>query len=442
MLITAMATTKRSTTEKWHSVTQVQDPRGEEKEIMAEQDGNNGSPKLLAPPELLDEEEAPEWLEEKEMLEMLEAGEALELLRGQEIMAEAEEEPGDGDNGSTLLLQAEEEAPEWLQVLIRARVWEGCMVHPSLSRAEKNVFCLHCIKIICPRCRHAEDEPSHQLLKIRHYVYRSVLSTRDMYTLGVDVSYIQEKEIMAEQDGNNGSPKLLAPPELLDEEEAPEWLKEKEMREMLEAGEALELLRGQEIMAEAEEEPGDGDNGSTLLLQAEEEAPEWLQVLIRARVWEGCMVHPSLSRAEKNVFCLHCIKIICPRCRHAEDEPSHQLLKIRHYVYRSVLSTRDMYTLGVDVSYIQTYKSNGHYVVHLRPMKKSDRHRARQGTPRCITCNILLNTLPNRFCSLSCKYRVHVEPAASDDLSGHRPSRRRLGSQDAQGEVTSPHPDA
>jgi hypothetical protein len=33
------------------------------KEIMAEQNGNNGSPELLAPPELLDEEEAPEWLE-------------------------------------------------------------------------------------------------------------------------------------------------------------------------------------------------------------------------------------------------------------------------------------------------------------------------------------------------------------------------------------------
>jgi hypothetical protein len=30
---------------------------------MAEQNGNNGSPELLAPPELLDEEEAPEWLE-------------------------------------------------------------------------------------------------------------------------------------------------------------------------------------------------------------------------------------------------------------------------------------------------------------------------------------------------------------------------------------------
>jgi hypothetical protein len=118
-------------------------------------------------------------------------------------------------------------------------------------------------------------------------------------------------------------------------------------------------------MAEAEEEPGDGDNGSTLLLQAEEEAPEWLQVLIRARFWEGCMVHPSLSRAEKNVFCLHCIKIICPRCRHAEDEPPHRLLKIRHYVYRSVLSTRDMNRLRVDVSDIQVLKMLLLYTMHV-----------------------------------------------------------------------------
>jgi hypothetical protein len=32
------------------------------------------------------------------------------------------------------------------------------------------------------------------------------------------------KEIMEEQDAKSGSPKLLPPPELLDEEEAAEWL--------------------------------------------------------------------------------------------------------------------------------------------------------------------------------------------------------------------------
>jgi hypothetical protein len=114
--------------------------------------------------------------------------------KGKVIMVEAEEKK-DGNSGSALLLQVEE-APEWLQVLMRTKFWEECKVHGDLSRAEESVFCVHCFKIICPHCRHTDDEPTHQLLKIRHYVFRSVVSTRDMNRLGVDVSYIQVLQIL------------------------------------------------------------------------------------------------------------------------------------------------------------------------------------------------------------------------------------------------------
>uniref|UniRef100_A0ACD5Y3I4 Uncharacterized protein n=1 Tax=Avena sativa TaxID=4498 RepID=A0ACD5Y3I4_AVESA len=174
----------------------------------------------------------------------------------------------------------------------------------------------------------------------------------------------------------------------------------------------------------------------------EEEAPDWLKVLIRARFWRECRVHghdKTLRRAEESVFCVHCFKVICPHCRHAEEEPTHRLLKIRRYVFRSVVSINDMKRLGVNVSHIQTYKCNGHEVVHLRPMRRSSGLRAPKETPRCLTCDCLLHTWPNRLCSLSCKHRIRREAAASDDdLSGPGRASRRLARRGVQGAATSP----
>ena len=120
-------------------------------------------------------------------------------------------------------------------------------------------------------------------------------------------------------------------------------------------------------MLEAEEKEEQDDNGSPLLPPAEE-APDWVQVLIRSRFWEDCRVHQRgkpLHRAEKCIFCVDCFKVICPHCRHKQDKPTHTLLKIRRYVFRSVVSASDMNMLGVDVSYIQVLQMLLLYTVHV-----------------------------------------------------------------------------
>uniref|UniRef100_A0ACD5Y446 Uncharacterized protein n=1 Tax=Avena sativa TaxID=4498 RepID=A0ACD5Y446_AVESA len=224
------------------------------------------------------------------------------------------------------------------------------------------------------------------------------------------------KEIMVEaeeeQDGNNGSP----------------WLQP--TRELMEVAEALEWLQLQDVMAD------DDDDEEAA---QEKEAPDWLKVLIRARFWRECRVHrhdKTLRRVKESVFCVHCFKVICPHCRHAEEEPTHRLLKIRHYVFRSVVSINDMKRLGVNVSHIQAYKCNGHEVVHLRPMRRSAGHKAPKETPRCLTCDCLLLTWPSRLCSLSCKIRKEA-PTSDDDISGPGRTSHRLARRYAQGAATS-----
>uniref|UniRef100_A0ACD5YI26 Uncharacterized protein n=1 Tax=Avena sativa TaxID=4498 RepID=A0ACD5YI26_AVESA len=227
------------------------------------------------------------------------------------------------------------------------------------------------------------------------------------------------KEIMEEQDGNNGSP----------------WLQP--TRELMEAAEALEWLQLQDVMYDDDDDD-----------EPQAEAPDWLKVLIRARFWRECRVHrrdKMLRRAAlrhnrslESVFCVNCFKVICPHCRHAEEEPTHQLLKIRRYVFRSVVSINDMKRLGVNVSHIQAYKCNGEEVVHLRPMRRSSGRTAPKQTPRCLTCDCLLHTWPNRLCSLSCKHRIRREaPASDDDLSVPGRAVRRLARWGGQSSATS-----
>ncbi|XP_040378781.1 uncharacterized protein LOC102709162 [Oryza brachyantha] len=88
-------------------------------------------------------------------------------------------------------LSAEEEAaaPEWLRVLLRTKFWGQCKQHVDASRSEECIFCLRCCKVLCPHCDHAE--PGHRLLKVRRYMYRSVVLAKDMQDLNVDVSRIQ-----------------------------------------------------------------------------------------------------------------------------------------------------------------------------------------------------------------------------------------------------------
>ncbi|KAJ1296898.1 hypothetical protein BS78_01G337100 [Paspalum vaginatum] len=141
--------------------------------------------------------------------------------------------------------------------------------------------------------------------------------------------------------------------------------------------------------------------------------PEWLDVLLRTNFWEPCTEHAAQNRAEKCIFCINCFNVSCPHCTH--DKPGHHLLKIRRYVYRSVVQAQDMERLNVDVSRIQTYVINGRNVVYLRPMNRSKQFRPQAGTPRCLTCDCWLRNAPNLFCSLTCEEKVDV---SQDDFSG------------------------
>ncbi|RCV44427.1 hypothetical protein SETIT_9G373300v2 [Setaria italica] len=165
----------------------------------------------------------------------------------------------------------------------------------------------------------------------------------------------------------------------------------------------------------------------------EEKKPEWFNVLLRTNFWEPCMEHAAENRAEKCMFCLHCYNVSCPHCTH--DEPGHRLLKIRRYVYRSVVLAKDMQNLDIDVSRIQTYIINGQRVVHLRPMNRSKLFRPPAGTPGCLTCGCWLRVWPNSFCSLTCQEEVDV---SQDDFSGPEAERRYRSHQTNMLEETGP----
>jgi hypothetical protein len=84
----------------------------------------------------------------------------------------------------------EENTAAWVDVLLRTKFWETChRGHQVQNRAEGCNFCIECHEVFCPHCTH--DEPGHRLLKVRRYVYRSVVLDKDMQVLNVDVSRIQ-----------------------------------------------------------------------------------------------------------------------------------------------------------------------------------------------------------------------------------------------------------
>ncbi|KAL6882656.1 hypothetical protein ACP4OV_011346 [Aristida adscensionis] len=155
------------------------------------------------------------------------------------------------------------------------------------------------------------------------------------------------------------------------------------------------------------------------LVEENEQMPEWLQVLLKTRFWEQCQRHTHSNRAEESLFCLYCYEVVCPHCIH--DEPGHRLLKVRRYVYRSVVLVKDMQDLNIDVSRVQPYIINSQKVVHLRPMKRSPLFRPQVGAPKCLTCSCWIRNAPSLFCSLTCQGKVNV---SQDDFSGPEAERR------------------
>ena len=108
-------------------------------------------------------------------------------------MAEGQLPPLEDDVPAVVILdeEEEEERPDWLNVLLSTNFWAPCIEHAAENRAEKCMFCLHCYNLSCPHCTHDQDMPGHRLLKIRRYVYRSVVLAKDMLDLNIDVSRIQ-----------------------------------------------------------------------------------------------------------------------------------------------------------------------------------------------------------------------------------------------------------
>ncbi|KAG8096956.1 hypothetical protein GUJ93_ZPchr0013g36089 [Zizania palustris] len=174
---------------------------------------------------------------------------------------------------------------------------------------------------------------------------------------------------------------------------------------------------GKEIAVE-EAEPLPPTTEEAAVVEAEE-APEWLRVLLLTSFWGQCPEHWEASRAEVCLFCIVCHEVVCPHCTH--DEPGHRLLKVRRYIYRSVVLAKDMQDLNVDVSRVQSYIINGQKGVHLRPMRRSAQFKPPTRTPRCLTCLCWLRSAPNEFCSLACKVDLDV---SQDDFSGPEAERR------------------
>ncbi|GLJ13158.1 hypothetical protein SUGI_0206520 [Cryptomeria japonica] len=129
----------------------------------------------------------------------------------------------------------------------------------------------------------------------------------------------------------------------------------------------------------------------------ESEKPAWLDSLLTEKFFAGCSNHESAKKNEKNIFCLDCLRSICPHCLYVHR--SHRLLQIRRYVYHDVIRLDDMEKL-MDCSYVQAYTTNSAKVVFLNQRPQS---RPFKGSGNiCSTCERSLQE-PYLFCSLGCK---------------------------------------
>ncbi|XP_061357784.1 protein RGF1 INDUCIBLE TRANSCRIPTION FACTOR 1-like [Gastrolobium bilobum] len=125
--------------------------------------------------------------------------------------------------------------------------------------------------------------------------------------------------------------------------------------------------------------------------------PNWLLILEEEKFFTRCLIHDSVKKNEKNIFCLDCCTSICPHC--SPLHRTHVLLQIRRYMYNDVLLLVDAQRL-LNCSLVQPYTTNRAKVVFLkqRPISRS----LKGSGNLCSTCDRSLQD-PYIFCSLSCK---------------------------------------
>ncbi|KAL5827754.1 hypothetical protein ACOSQ3_019601 [Xanthoceras sorbifolium] len=145
---------------------------------------------------------------------------------------------------------------------------------------------------------------------------------------------------------------------------------------------------------------------------------EWLSALLHFDFFNSCDEHQHLRKNERNVFCIDCNFGLCRHCETAHC--LHRRLQICKYVYHDVVRLQDMQK-HLDCSKIQTYKINGEKAVHLnpRPQLKDAKPSTKSKTgASCEACGRYLQDLPNRFCSIACKFAV--VPMKTKDHQTHK----------------------
>ncbi|GAB2289115.1 hypothetical protein Dimus_023449 [Dionaea muscipula] len=125
--------------------------------------------------------------------------------------------------------------------------------------------------------------------------------------------------------------------------------------------------------------------------------PAWLEALYARRFFEGCTIHETAKKNEKNVLCLDCCISICPHC--LSMHRFHRLLQIRRYVYHDVIRLEDLEKL-IDCSSIQAYTINGGKVIFIK--KRHQNRQFKGATSYCTSCDRSLQE-PYIHCSLGCK---------------------------------------
>ena len=144
--------------------------------------------------------------------------------------------------------------------------------------------------------------------------------------------------------------------EIVVEAPAPPVAEEKQLRkgkEIVPVSDGYESDWESDFEWESDPEEAEEEDEQEEQQEKKKKKPAWLETLLRTKFWDPCKEHGSKNRADQCMFCRKCSKVTCPRCTHSK--PGHRLLKIRRYVYRSVVHASDMQQLGIDVSRIQVH---------------------------------------------------------------------------------------